>query len=441
MAVGDVLPGENDAARRRPVQPRDQPRQRRFAAAGLADQPHGLPPLDCEIDPIDRAEHAHRREQAVPRQDEVLLDAAQLEQRFRRRGARRGRRGRRALRRVQHAATLRHPAARGAVLFDRQQFGMLAALLDRERAARAKPAPLRPGARIGRLALDRHQAAVMRLAVEARRRVEQRPGIGVARIAQQVAGRPLLDDLPGIHHQHARADVGDDAEIVADEDDGGAEFRVERPQKLENLRLDRHVQRGGRLVGDQQRGLVRQAHRQHDALAHPAGILVRIGLHGPLRRRHAHAAQQRHGALARSRRGEAAMRGHRFHELLGDAQHGVERGHRVLKDHRDLAAAHVADFVLAEPREVAATKDDAAADDARGLVQQPHDGFRADALARAGLADDAERLAGAEVEADAVHRAYRPGVGQEPGAQVAHPEQRLSGFGHGGRASRAGRRR
>ena len=47
-------------------------------------------------------------------------------------------------------------------------------------------------------------------------------------------------------------------------------------QQVEDLRLDRHVERGRRLVGDQQLGVVGQRHRDHHPLALAAGQLVRI---------------------------------------------------------------------------------------------------------------------------------------------------------------------
>ena len=45
---------------------------------------------------------------------------------------------------------------------------------------------------------------------------------------------------------------------------------------LQDLRLHRDVERGGRLVGDQQIGLVGERHRDHHALALAARQLVRI---------------------------------------------------------------------------------------------------------------------------------------------------------------------
>ena len=123
-------------------------------------------------------------------------------------------------------------------------------------------------------------------------RVDQRPSIGVARIGQQFVGRAFFNHFAAIHHDGAGADPGDDAEIVADQHDGGAEIPVEFAQQFEDLRLNGHIERGGRFVGDQQRRLVAHAHRQHHALAHAARKLVRIAIDGALRCAHAHSAEQ-----------------------------------------------------------------------------------------------------------------------------------------------------
>ena len=60
---------------------------------------------------------------------------------------------------------------------------------------------------------------------------------------------------------------------------------VELPHQVEDLRLDRDVERGRRLVGDQQRGAAGERHRDDRALPHPAGELVRVGVHPRGRRR------------------------------------------------------------------------------------------------------------------------------------------------------------
>ena len=243
---------------------------------------------------------------------------------------------------VQRAARLCHPAPRGPGprLSDRQQFGMLRAFVDGKGAARPKAAAGGPGARVRRLAVDGDQPAIFGLGIDARRGVQQRPGVGMARIGQQILGRAFLDHFARVHHQHARADIGDHAEVVADQHDGGAKVAVQPAQQVEDLRLDRHVERRGRFVGDKQRWFVGEAHGQHHALAHAAGELMGKRIHGAVGRGHAHATQQVDRAAACGRRREAAVRRHRLDELSGNAQHRVQRRHGVLEHHGDLAAAH-----------------------------------------------------------------------------------------------------
>jgi len=80
--------------------------------------------------------------------------------------------------------------------------------------------------RIGRCALDGGQAAGPRqMPVDARHRIDQCPGIGMARIGQHLLGRPLLHHLAGIHHDDAPAHIRDHAERMADEDDAAPKSR------------------------------------------------------------------------------------------------------------------------------------------------------------------------------------------------------------------------
>ena len=67
--------------------------------------------------------------------------------------------------------------------------------------------------------------------------------------------------------------------------------RMSREQ-VEDPGLDRHVERGRRLVGDQHLRLAGERDRDHDALPHAAGELVRVGVEPLLRRRDVHEPQQ-----------------------------------------------------------------------------------------------------------------------------------------------------
>jgi len=115
----------------------------------------------------------------------------------------------------------------------------------------------------------------------------------------------------------------------------------------------------------------------------------------------------------------------------------VQRGHRLLEDHRDLVAADPLHLGLGERQQVAAAVADApAGDPARRVRDEAQDGQRGDALAAAGFPHDAQGLATAQVEGEAVHRADRPGRGAEFGPQLLHREH---GVGGGRRRRRSAR--
>ena len=115
----------------------------------------------------------------------------------------------------------------------------------------------------------------------------------------------------------------------------------------------------------------------------------------------------------------------RLHDLLADRQDRVERGHRLLEDHRDVAAAQFAHLLVGEFEQVAAFEQHAARrHPAGGLGQQPHDGERRHRLAAAGLADDGDDLAAVDGVGNAVDRAHDAARRVELDVQVLHRQQR-----------------
>ena len=60
-------------------------------------------------------------------------------------------------------------------------------------------------------------------------------------------------------------------QVVRDEENRHAQLPVEPPQQLENLRLNRHVERRCRLVGEQELRLRQDGRGDADALQHAAG--------------------------------------------------------------------------------------------------------------------------------------------------------------------------
>ena len=111
---------------------------------------------------------------------------------------------------------------------------------------------------------------------------------------------------------------------------------LQRAQQVEDLRLDGDVERGRRLVGDQQVRGAGQRHGDHHPLAHAARELVRI-----VARAAGRARGCRPGRAARARVGvrgllaDPLVLADRLGDLVADREHRVERGHRLLEDHRD----------------------------------------------------------------------------------------------------------
>ena len=111
---------------------------------------------------------------------------------------------------------------------------------------------------------------------EARDRAHQALGVGMLGVLDHVAHRADLGDAAGIHHRDAVGGLGDHAHVVGHQHHRRAVLAAEPLQERDDLRLDRDVERRRRLVGHDQARLGAERQRDHHALAHAAGELVRI---------------------------------------------------------------------------------------------------------------------------------------------------------------------
>ena len=98
----------------------------------------------------------------------------------------------------------------------------------------------------------------------------------MVRAVEERAPVGALHGAAGVHHEHVVGDLGDEAEIVRDQDDRGAELGLQAPHQVDDLRLHGDVERRRRLVRDQQLRIQRQRHRDHRPLPHAARELVRV---------------------------------------------------------------------------------------------------------------------------------------------------------------------
>ena len=258
--VRDVGAVEPDRPRRRLEQPVDAVADRRLPAAGLADEAEHLARADRERHAVDRVHDAAAVGSRHGRR-EVLDEPVDLEDR------------------------LRSVAHRSTRMEARDERGRA-----EPRAAPAPPTSDCSSARGHRSAKAQWPGSSAsdgtRPGISCSRPFRAAPGRGTAPSSPIVYGccgcakssshRRLLRLPAGVHHHDPVGEVGDDAEVVRDQDDRRAEPLAELAQEVEDPRLDRHVERGRRLVGDQDLRIARERHRDHHPLAHPAGELVRV---------------------------------------------------------------------------------------------------------------------------------------------------------------------
>ena len=191
-----------------------------------------------------------------------------------------------------------------------------------EGATRGEAAAARRLRHVGHAALDRGQS--LALAVELGDRAQKPHRVRVLRPREQRLYRRPLDDLAGIHDRDIVGHLGNDAEIVRDQDDRGPGVSAQPAHQVEDLRLDGDVERRGRLIGDQEIGPAGERHGDHHALALAARQLVGIVVDPLLGRGDAHPPQHLDRLRARFGRRRIAVAADRFDDLVADREGGVE---------------------------------------------------------------------------------------------------------------------
>ena len=147
----------------------------------------------------------------------------------------------------------------------------------------------------------------------------------------------------------------------------------------------------------------RQRHGDHDALALAAGELVGIGMNQLIGVRQVDVAHDlEHPGIA-LRRVHAGVDLEHLGDLVADLHHRIERGHRLLEDHRHALAAQAAQLRLRFGEQVLALSrisPSTGFSSLRGI--EAHDRVRRHRFAGAGFADHADDLAAPDREGDAL---------------------------------------
>ena len=292
-----------------------------------------------------------------------------------------------------------------------------AALVRGPQAARRETAAHRQVRQRGRGPGDREQPGALGQGPLGQGR-HQRTRVPVAGLGEQGPRGGRLHDAPRVHDGHAVGVPGDHAQVVGDEDDAHLVLVAQLVDEVEDLHLRRHVQGRGRLVGDEDARLAHQRHGDHDALAHAARQLVRVGVDDRLGAGHPHALEDLDGAGQGLLLRHLLVHAQRLAHLQPDLHGRVQAGERVLEDHADLRAAQFAHRRGGHLCEVLALQEHRPRGHAPALGEQAHQGQGRHGLAGAGLAHDAQGLAGVDDQVDARQGTDHAGADLDVGVEV-----------------------
>ena len=332
-----------------------------LSAAGLAHEGQGTACFDVERDRIHRAQEADGMLNQTAADREVHIEVAHLQQRRTPRNANRCRcRGTNGLRRQFPESMATHALAAEHAPVRRN----LAAKCDRMRTAGSEAATGQAAIQARHLARDRGQPPGI---TGARQGLEQHAAVRMLRTGEEGVARSLLDQFAGVHDPDAIRILRDHAEIMSDQQHPHALIGAQSPQQLQHLRLDGHIQRRRRLVGDQQLRPSGESHRDHRALPQAAGEFERIGIQPTFRIGHADRFEQRARGLRRGTAGDALVQLQRLADLGTDFQNRVECEHRLLEDHRHAPATDSAHVALRQRQNLLALKPHAARSDAAAV--------------------------------------------------------------------------
>ena len=288
----------------------------------------------------------------------------------------------------------RHVRQRQAQILDAEQRRAHAA---RSAAARLASAHDASAASISRFSASttsgRTGASELVGPIVAWRRRHQRARIGMGGRVEQRCDIRLLDDLAGIEDADALAYFRDDAEIMRDEQQCRAVAALHLGDQPQYLLLHGNVERGRRLVGDDQLRFGGESRGDQHALAHAAGEFMRIALEHARRLANMHLFEEAERARLGGRGVEAEDADEPVGHLGFDALGRIERGQRVLRDQRGADADEAASPGVAQREEVHAAEPHGAFDHFDRARQDAEDRAADHALARPALADQPMHLA------------------------------------------------
>ena len=196
---------------------------------------------------------------------------------------------------------------------------------------------------------------------------------------QKLLRRGAFHDAACIHDVDAVRVLAHHAEVMRDEDDGGAHVLLKFFDEIQHLLLDSDVKGGGGFIRDEYFRPGDEGHGNHHALAHAAGELVGVCVHALFRIRYACQGKLFQRACPRFLFAGPFVNDKGFRHLLPDGQVRVEGGHGVLEDHGDAFAADGPEFLFRATEQIRAVQHGGTAfNAARRHRNEPHHGVAGD---------------------------------------------------------------
>ena len=217
--------------------------------------------------------------------------------------------------------------------------------------------------------------------------------------------------------------AGHHTEVVGDENEGHVPLATLILDEIEDLSLHRDVESSGGLIGEENRRAAGQGHGDHHALAHAARQFVRVLLETLLGFGDADVLEKLENDFLSVLAGGTEVDAQRFGQLLADLHDRIQRGHRILEDHRHLGAPDLLAILQAHGGELGSLEEHRALADHVATGEQTHDRTRKDRLAAARLAHDAQPLAVLKRERHTVDGTHHTTGRDEVGSKIVDLEK------------------
>jgi len=238
----------------------------------------------------------------------------------------RGRR-RRLVSRSDPRVVARHPPTRRQLEQGRR---FAETTLGRRRASWVKVAPWRGSRRRRELAGGAREVLSM-AAIGRRNRCDQVVRVVVSGAPEHLGGGPHLDEAPEIHDAYPVGQVPHDVQSMADEEASQSEARAKVVEEVDDLRLNREIERRHRLVCHQEFGAQRDGAGDRDPL--PLAARELVGVTGAGGRIEADDNEELFDKRAQTLAIVTLVRNQRLRHDVLHSPAGIDGSRRVLKDH------------------------------------------------------------------------------------------------------------